>query len=123
MNCYECGTYVKTGHTYDGHTYCCGCKLKVDPPKLTLKRLGGGNLYDETQSIYNRGMDLKELERCGWFLRRRTERQEHGHPGIFYRITHYYMEFLGTVACRKCNGVVFPKHFKTCFNRACGEKV
>lgn len=119
MRCEECNTSLILGHMHDGQTLCSSCKLKIDPPTIELKQFGEGQLYWSAMKVYEKYMSLEHFEKCGWFLRRKTEKQDKAYPGIYNRITTYHLIYIGDRACRRCGDFSFPKHFKPCHNAAC----
>lgn len=81
---------------------CSECYLVLNPPALCLDRYEGDiDLWNKTQTKREIAMDLKDFERCGWFLRTVKEFKR---KVPRYSKEEMYLEYYGKCKCMRFIG-------------------
>lgn len=81
---------------------CSECYLVLNPPALHLSRYEGDiDLWNKTQSKREIAMDLRDFERCGWFLRKVKEFKR---KVPRYSREEMYLEYYGKYKCTRFIG-------------------
>lgn len=112
--CEKCGAYVNTILFCNDGMMCDQCSIEINPPKMrivVIEKVANRPLYNITLKSYESRMTVKDFEGCGWFLRRKKQRNG---------FTFYDLEFHGTVKCDRFPEVRFPPIYPKCTNsRTC----
>lgn len=114
---YTGGPLIATIYKKETRMLCEKCRMRVMPPRMELIENKSGKLFNPTINSFELFITLKDLEECGWFIRK----QIHPDPQFYPEINRTLkLEYYGNVSCPRCHNYYdFPARFISCRNVTC----
>lgn len=114
--------YYESPTVDDNDILCVECKYELTPPKLHLAVVTEHGIWNITQNRWERKMEIKDFQECGWFVRKIVKEADAVPVRRVPRNTgseNIYLEFFGNIKCLRIRYKFYPVSLGICGEDSC----
>lgn len=119
MQCECCNkmvkVYVFVPYMGKNKALCERCAMELNPPKMNMILTKTNQVFNPLTKTIEKNITIKDLEKCGWFVRKIIEPVN----GDTFVEAYYEMEYYGYVKCKRINYHEYPENYNDCLNTNC----
>lgn len=108
--------YVFAPYMGENKALCERCAMELNPPKMNMILTKTNQIFNPLTKTIEKNITIKDLEKCGWFVRKIIEPVN----GDTFVEAYYEMEYYGYVKCKRIkNYHEYPESYNDCANTNC----